>query len=93
MAFLRIFGLVLIMGILAPVVEADSNSFDQFAQGAMTVYSTFKDPSKKESEQFYTFIKSKWQTSGCLKSCTLEGKAAGKEYVHRMNVQIEPDHS
>lgn len=94
MAFIRLVCLSLLLGIgISPNVHADGEAFNQYVEGALNVYSKFKEPSKQQSEQFYTFIKSKWQKETCVADCKNDGVRAGQEYASRMNVEIEPDNS
>lgn len=91
MAFIRLACLALFFGIgLSPSVHADGEAFNQYVEGAMAVYSKFKEPSKQESEQFFTFIKSKWQKETCVTNCKNDGLRAGKEYASVMNVEFDP---
>lgn len=94
MAFIRLICATLFFGIgFSPNVHADGEAFNQYVEGAMAVYSKFKEPSKYESEQFYTFIKSKWQKETCVSNCKNDGAKAGQEYAARMNVEFDPDNS
>ena len=89
MALIRAIGLVLLLGAtLTPTVQADDASFNSYFEGALQVYSKFKEPSKQESEQFYSFIKSKWQKETCVKNCVVDGKSAGLEYAWRNSVEL-----
>ncbi len=92
MAFIRLVCLALFFSVgLSPTVRADGESFNQYVEGAMAVYSKFKEPSKQESELFFTFIKSKWQKETCVNSCKTDGLRAGEEYASVMNVEFDPD--
>lgn len=94
MAFIRLVCMTLFFSIgISPNVHADEAAFKQYVEGAMAVYSKFKEPSKQESEQFYTFIKSKWQKETCISNCKTDGLKAGHEYAVRMNVEIDPEHT
>lgn len=65
------------------------DSFNDYANGAMSVYSKFQKPSKEQSESFYAFIKSKWQSSDCSVNCSNVGVQAGQEYAMLMNIQMD----
>lgn len=92
MAFIRLVCVALLLGMgVSPSVQADGEAFNQYVEGAMAIYSKFKEPSKQESEQFYTFIKSKWQKETCINDCKNNGFRAGKEYASVMNVEFDPD--
>lgn len=94
MAFIRLVCLSLFLSVgISPTVKADGEAFNQYVEGAMAIYSQFKEPSKQESEQFYTFIKSKWQKETCVRSCKSDGLRAGKEYASVMNVEFDPDNN
>lgn len=94
MAFIRLVCVALFFGVgLSPSVHADGEAFNQYVEGAMAVYSKFKEPSKQESEQFFTFIKSKWQKETCVTSCKNDGQRAGIEYASVMKVEFDPDNS
>ncbi|ADI96376.1 rI lysis inhibition regulator [Acinetobacter phage Ac42] len=63
--------------------------FDKYFEGALEVYSQFETPSKKESEEFYVFVKAKWNKSTCTIDCDQWGYAAGQEYAKKKNIKIE----
>lgn len=63
--------------------------FDNYVEGALIVYSQFVTPSKKESEEFYNFVKSKWQTTRCSNNCASLGYKAGSEYAEHKNIEIK----
>lgn len=71
---------------------ADEHKENQFFEGAMTIYSKFKEPSKEHSEEFYAFIKSKWQQAKCDTSCSVDGKDAAHEYAMKKQVKLEEEH-
>lgn len=82
--------LVLGCGISLPAAShEDISDFDSYVQGALQVYAKFKEPSKQESEQFYSFIKSKWASESCSKDCDSLGRSAGKEYANTMRIQLD----
>lgn len=73
--------------------SANTGNFDEYAEGAMTIYSKFTKPSVEESEQFYAFIKDKWQKADCApRQCEKDGKNAGVEYAVIYQVPIEDNH-
>lgn len=63
--------------------------FDNYVEGALEVYSQFKTPSKKESEEFYKFIREKWVYVECSNNCSKYGYLVGNEYAEKKNVQIK----
>ena len=64
--------------------------FDAYVEGAMVVYSQFKTPSKKESEEFYSFLTTKWMCTECVDNCTTLGIKAGAEYAEKKKIEIKP---
>ena len=54
---LRALAAILFAATLISPVSAEEANFEQYADGAMAVYSKFKEPSKEESERFFSFIK------------------------------------
>lgn len=66
-----------------------TKSFNDYANGAMSVYTKFKQPSKEQSEKFFAFVKTKWQSSQCSVNCSTAGENAGKEYAYTMNVPMD----
>lgn len=66
-----------------------STEYEQFMDGAMSVYSQFKKPSKEESEKFYGFLQSKWTKTSCKENCDVLGYLAGTEYAKERNVEIK----
>ena len=93
MAFKSILCLALILGssVSYSASSQDTEQFDQYVEGALKVYSQFKEPSKQESEQFYSFIKTKWQTENCTENCLTHGTHAGFEYANRMKIPVDSD--
>ena len=91
MALIRVLATaMLISTFLVPVISsAESAEFDQYFQGALTVYSQFKEPSKEESEEFFAFIKTKWTYETCDRACSNEGVKAGHEYVYVKNIPLD----
>lgn len=93
MGLIRVLSISLLLGAsLAPnVSSAENASFNQYVEGALTVYSKFKEPSKQQSEKFFAFISEKWeQKSGmCERNCSVDGMSAGKEYAYRMKVPLD----
>ncbi|WJZ27985.1 lysis inhibition [Serratia phage 92A1] len=88
---LRTFAALLISVTALSAVPSSANTgdFNEYLEGAMSVYSKFKAPSVEESEQFYAFIKSKWQRDDCSTQCTADGKQAGAEYATLYQVNLE----
>ena len=86
---LRALAAILFAATLISPVSAEEANFEQYADGAMAVYSKFKEPSKEESERFFSFIKQKWAASSCTTECTQEGVHAGKQYVSLAKVKLE----
>lgn len=94
---LKILLAIMISVILSTSVSSADNlkhvdtkeSFCDYANGAMTVYSKFKQPSKEQSEKFFSFVRSKWQTAECSSDCSSAGVKAGKEYAYLMNVPMD----
>lgn len=70
---------------------AHSNGFDEYASGAMKVYTQFKTYSKADSERFYTFVKNSWDTRRCITQCEKAGEDIGKQYAKIMKVELEQD--
>lgn len=66
-----------------------AKDFDNYVEGALTVYSQFKTPSKKESEEFYKFVKSKWSSTQCTSNCAKVGVLIGAEYAEKKNIEIK----
>lgn len=91
MGLIRFFSTAILIGAcMAPVVHAEEANFQVFADGAMKVYSLFQEPSKQESEQFYSFIKQKWDKEACVSnSCEVDGLNAGKEYAAINRVKLD----
>lgn len=80
------------LGMSAALVVLPTNadgSFDQYIEGALKVYSQFQSPSKQESEQFYSFVKTKWQKQNCTKECIDTGTKVALEYAVLMNTPME----
>lgn len=78
------------MALSAPSSAATINhdNFNNFVEGALKVYSKFQEPSKQESEQFYSFLKSKW-TSCQPDTCKVEGQRVGEEYAAMNQVKLD----
>ncbi|ARB05894.1 hypothetical protein fHeYen901_121 [Yersinia phage fHe-Yen9-01] len=70
---------------------ADEHNKHQYFEGAMTIYSKFKEPSREQSEQFYSFIKSKWQQARCQASCSVDGRDAANEYAMQRKVKLDDE--
>lgn len=68
-----------------------SEEFDQYVEGALKVYSQFQKPSKEESEQFYSFIKDKWNSEKCTSECSITGMNAGIQYANQMGITLEDE--
>lgn len=65
-----------------------NEDFDNYVEGALVVYSQFKTPSKKESEEFYDFIKNKWVYTFCdEKNCNKKGEKVALQYVEINNIE------
>lgn len=86
---LRVLAVCLWAAVMISPVSADPKGFEQYANGAMIVYSKFKEPSKVESERFFSFIKDKWSTQGCSSNCVTDGERAGKQYATTMKVEFD----
>ena len=87
---LRVLAACLWAAIMISPASADPKGFEQYANGAMIVYSKFKEPSKIESERFFAFIKDKWVASqGCSSNCATEGEKAGMKYAKTMKVEFD----
>lgn len=71
-----------------PISNAAEGNFKDYADGAMLIYSKFKQPSKTESEQFYSYIKSRWESENC-EYCILPGKKAAEEYAVLRKVELD----
>lgn len=67
----------------------NDRDFDRFVEGALEVYSQFKTPSKEESERFYAFLQTKWNTSVCAKNCGQVGYHIGQQYAREKNIEIK----
>lgn len=91
MALIKTIGIAFLCASISTNVLANDESFDRYVEGALQVYSKFKEPSKQESEQFFAFIQQKWEKTECRDSCSSEGQQAGKEYVWLMNTPLEPE--
>ncbi|AZU98704.1 lysis inhibition regulator [Acinetobacter phage vB_AbaM_PhT2] len=72
---------------------ADDKDFNRFVEGALTVYSQFKKPSKAESERFYDFVQAKWSKADCKHDCSDVGYAIGQQYAKEKNIEIKPKSS
>ena len=70
--------------------QKDAKEFDQFVEGALVIYSQFQEPNKKESEEFYKHIKSKWTDSQCSTKCSTWGALVAEDYVEQRNIKIKP---
>ena len=86
---LRVLAACLWAAIMISPAAADPKGFEQYANGAMIVYSKFKEPSKVESERFFAFIKDKWSAQGCSSNCSTDGEIAGKQYATTMKVEFD----
>lgn len=86
---------LLLMGCLGPnMSSATDGKFTQYADSAMQIYSQFKEPSVKQSEQFWAFIKTEWNNkSQCVNeiTCQIDGRAAAVEYAKLMKVKLEDE--
>ncbi|UYM28759.1 lysis inhibition regulator membrane protein [Serratia phage vB_SspM_LC53] len=93
MGLIRVLSTAILIGAcLAPSVSsAEDASFNQYVEGALTVYSKFKEPSKQQSEKFFAFIQAKWQEKDgvCDRDCSVDGKHAGIEYAYSMKVPLD----
>lgn len=85
-------GIFILFLILSDVQASDNKYFNTYAEGAMSVYSKLKEPSKEESEQFYAFIKTKWEETNCQNNkCSEDGKSAAQEYVYNLKKELVHD--
>lgn len=64
--------------------------FNNYVEGALVVYSQFKKPTKEESEEFYSFIKTKWSYTKCSIDCSEKGEQVAARYVEIKNIEIKP---
>ncbi|QQG32244.1 rI lysis inhibition regulator [Citrobacter phage CkP1] len=82
-----------LMGImLIPSSYADvqiNSKFDEYFEGALKVYSQYKIYNKQESEQFFSFVKSKWESRQCTNNCEADGVRVGKEYYTNRMIDKE----
>ena len=79
--------LIIVSTQASPSALKSNKSFDNYVEGAMTVYSQFKRPSKDQSEEFYKFIKGKWVYTVCSSDCSKEGAKNAYKYVEIKNVE------
>lgn len=74
-------------------IPAQANSlnpkFDEYFEGALKVYSQYKIYNKQESEQFFSFVKSKWDRQSCTNSCEAAGVEVAKEYYTNRLIEKE----
>lgn len=63
--------------------------FDEYVEGALKVYSQFQTPSKESSEDFYKFVKEKWNKTNCTVKCSEDGFKVAIEYVEKNKIQIK----
>lgn len=86
-------GILLCLSILlSSAYASDDKYFNVYAEGAMSVYSKLKEPSKEESVQFYAFIKTKWEETNCQNNkCGEDGKSAAQEYVYNLKKELVHD--
>lgn len=70
-------------------MASNDRDFNRFVEGALEVYSQFKTPSKEESERFYTFLQTKWNSSACTKNCGQVGYSVGQQYAKEKNIEIK----
>lgn len=70
-------------------ITKQDKDFDNYVEGALNVYSQFKTPTKKESENFYNFIKSKWVYTRCSTDCSEKGEKVAAMYVEIKNIEIK----
>lgn len=94
MGLIRVLTSTILFGaMLAPTISVaqDTVNFDQYVEGALLVYSKFKEPSKQESENFYAFISAKWEENSgtCAQNCAVDGITAGKEYAVKMDIPLD----
>lgn len=75
--------------LLSPNTIAKNSDFDSYVEGALSVYSQFKRPSKDESERFYAFIQQQWVRESCTTDCDKSGKDAANRYVKDKNIEIK----
>lgn len=75
--------------LLSPITTAKDSNFDLYVEGALSVYSQFKRPSKDESERFYEFIQKQWSEEQCSSRCNQSGYDAAKRYVKDKNIEIK----
>ena len=87
---LRLLAAAALAAIMISPAVADQKGFEQYANGAMIVYSKFKEPSKEESERFFEFIQTKWAAhGGCSNECSDDGQRAGMTYASTMKVKLD----
>jgi hypothetical protein len=95
MALKTLFLSALIGVAMIPSSYADVNvnsRFDEYFEGALKVYSQYKIYNKQESEQFFSFVKSKWESNKCTNSCEADGVRVGQEYyTNRMIEKAQDD--
>ncbi|AFU64052.1 hypothetical protein CPTAKMNP4_105 [Salmonella phage vB_SenM-AKM_NP4] len=79
---LRALFLSALIGIMCVPVHADTFNpkFDEYFEGALKVYTQYKIYNKRESEQFFSFVKSKWDRQPCTSTCEAAGVEVAKEY-------------
>ncbi|ASD52119.1 lysis inhibition [Pseudomonas phage PspYZU05] len=65
---------------------------DSYFEGALKIYSQFKEPSRLESEKFFEFVRIKWEQGSCSNNCTEQGKRAGMEYANLKKVELDGDY-
>lgn len=86
-AFVCIFGLT---AGASPKAPAADDGFKNYADGAMVVYSKFKEPSKVESEQFYQYIQARWNSENCKPiACKTPGIQAATEYAMLQKIELD----
>ena len=81
--------LSVVLLMLCSSTKANEAKFNQFAEGALVVYSQFKRPSKEESERFYTFVQNKYASQKCSSECSRNGYDAATQYVKEKNIKIK----
>ncbi|ATN93074.1 rI-like periplasmic antiholin [Salmonella phage Melville] len=88
---LRALFLSALIGIMCVPVHADTFNpkFDEYFEGALKVYTQYKIYNKRESEQFFSFVKSKWDSQSCNESCEAKGAEVAKQYYTNRLIEKE----
>ncbi|ANA49452.1 lysis inhibition [Salmonella phage vB_SnwM_CGG4-1] len=88
---LRALFLSALIWILSIPAQADvfNPKFDEYFEGALKVYTHYKIYNKQESEQFFSFVKSKWDSQSCAESCEAKGAEVAKQYYTNRLIEKE----